>query len=334
MKFIRLRAGEDGASMYRKLPPMAALRAFEAAAQWLSFKEAAAQLHRTPSAISHQVRGLEADLGAALFHRDPHGLRLTDAGREYHRDVLAALDAIGEATARVRRGHGAGAVTISLFPSLAVRWLIPRLHDFRARHPGIEIELVSSLRRADFDSGGIDAAIRFGPGDWPGLRCDPLMVEQRFPVCSPATAAGPPALETPSDLARSVLLHNAAHPGEWAEWLAAAGIEGVSADRGPVFDASNEVLAAAVNGLGVALGRTPLVEPDLQAGRLVEPFAQRIETAGRYWLVAPAATADRAPLSALREWLQAQCACAPPDREDGMSNAQASGMEAGESWEE
>lgn len=289
--------------MYRKLPPMPALRAFEAAAQFLSFKQAAAQLHRTPSAISHQIRGMEEELGTPLFHRDPQGLRLTDAGRDYFRAVHEALDALGEATARVRRGHGAGPITVSLFPSFAVRWLIPRLQAFRAAHPEVEIELVSSVRQVDFDGGDIDAAIRFGPGDWPGLRCDALMVEELFPVCAPSLAAGPPALHTPNDLAHATLLHNGAHPGEWREWLARAGADTTAAERGPVLDASNEVLAAAANGLGVALGRTPLVEGDIEAGRLVAPLAERVRTPGRYWLVAPEATADRPAIEALRGWL-------------------------------
>ena len=293
--------------MYRRLPPMAALRSFEAAAQLLSFKEAAAQLHRTPSAISHQIRRLEDDLGTALFHREPGGLRLTDAGRDYLRAVRESLDGLAEATTRLRRTHGTAAVTLSLFPSLAVRWLIPRLHDFRTRYPGIEIELVSSVRQADFEGGAIDAAVRFGDGDWPGLRCDPLMIEERFPVCSPALAAGPPPLRAVAQLADATLLHNGAHPGEWEAWLDDAAVEGVPADHGPVFDASNEVLAAAANGLGIALGRSPLVEPDLEAGRLVEPFELRQRTPGRYWLVAPSATAEREPLVALREWLRGQC---------------------------
>lgn len=292
--------------MYRTLPPMPALRAFEAAAQLLSFKQAAAQLHRTPSAVSHQIRGLEDELGTALFHRDPQGLRLTDAGREYLVAVHHALAALAEATSRLQREHGEGPLSISLFPSFAVRWLIPRLNDFRARHPGIEIELVSSVRQADFDSGGIDAAIRFGAGDWAGLRADPLMFEHRFPVCSPALASGPTALRTVADLARAVLLHNGAHPGEWARWLEEAGVDGVDPDRGPVFDASNEVLAAAANGMGVALGRTPLVESDLEAGRLLAPFDLQVPSHGRYWLVAPEATADAPALGAFRDWLQSQ----------------------------
>lgn len=293
--------------MYRKLPPMAALRAFETAAQLMSFKEAAARLHRTPSAISHQIRGLEEELGTALFHREPHGLRLTDTGRRYFRDVHEALDALGEATARVREGGDEGSIVISLFPSFAVRWLIPRLNGFRQSHPEIEVELVSSVRPVDFDSGVIDAAIRFGAGDWAGLRCDPLMVEERLPVCSPALAAGPPPLQAVAELAHCVLLHNGAHPGEWAQWFADAEVEGMAADRGPVLDASNEVLAAAANGLGVALGRRPLVEVDLEAGRLIAPFDISARSEGRYWLVAPEATAEQPALAALRAWLRAQC---------------------------
>lgn len=293
--------------MYGRLPPMAALRAFEAAAELLSFKAAAGQLHRTPSAISHQIRRLEGELGVMLFRREPSGLRLTEAGAAYRDAVREALDGLAAATARMRRTHDPAALTVSLFPSLAVRWLIPRLHDFRARHPGIEIELVSSLRQADFDSGAIDAAIRFGDGDWAGLASDPLMVEESFPVCSPAVRDGPPPLGEPGDLAHATLLHNGAHPGEWRSWLEAAGVEGVGADGGPVLDASNEVLTAAVNGLGVALGRTPLVDPDLEAGRLVAPFDLRVRTPGMYWLVAPVETADGDALSAFREWLARQC---------------------------
>ena len=292
--------------MYRSLPSMQALRAFEAAAQLLSFKEAAAQLHRTPSAVSHQIRGLERTLGTRLFHRDAHGLRLTGAGRDYLASVHESLGCLAEATVRLQREHGQGPLSLSLFPSFAVRWLIPRLNEFRAAVPGVEIELVSSVRLADFDSGALDAAIRFGDGDWPGLRCDPLMFEERFPVCSPAVAAGPPALTEPADLAACVLLHNGAHPGEWATWLEEAGIGGVDARRGPVFDASNEVLAAAANGMGVALGRSPLVETDLEGGRLVAPFAARVRSPGRYWLVAPEATADSPALAAFRSWLQDQ----------------------------
>lgn len=292
--------------MYRPLPPMQALRAFEAAAQLLSFKQAAARLHRTPSAVSHQIRGLEEVLGTALFHRNPRGLRLTEAGREYLAAVHEALGGLAEATTRVQRAHGEGPLSISLFPSFAVRWLIPRLNDFRERHPGFEIELVSSVRQADFESGAIDAAIRFGDGDWPGLRADPLMFEERFPVCSPGLAAGPPPLADPADLEHAVLLHNGAHPGEWAAWLEEAGVTGIDSNRGPAFDASNEVLAAAANGMGIALGRTPLVESDLDAGRLIDPFGIRVRSRGRYWLVAPEATADTPALAAFRNWLQAQ----------------------------
>mgnify|MGYP006422930299 CR=1 FL=1 len=290
--------------MYRKLPSLSALNAFEAAAQLMSFKEAADRLCRTPSAVSHQIRGLERELGVALFHRERAGLQLTQAGREYFEAVHSALAALGEATACMRAGRVQdGRVTLSLFPSLAVRWLIPRLHAFRERYPEVEIELLSSLRPVDLDSGVVDAAIRFGTGAWPGMRCDPLMPEDVLPVCAPALARGPTPVRSASDLARVELLHNGAHPGEWRDWLARAGVEGVNPERGPVLDASNEVLAAAANGLGVALGRTPLVDTDLASGRLVAPIGGRVRSPGRYWLVAPQASADRPEVAAFREWL-------------------------------
>jgi len=297
--------------VHRRLPAMAALRAFETAAQLGSFKQAAVRLHRTPSAVSHQIRRLEGDLGVSLFHREPNGLRLTEAGRGYLQDVHEALDRLDEATTRLRRQHGDGPLSVSLFPSFAVRWLIPRLNDFRALHPEVELALVNSLRQADFEHDDIDAAIRFGEGHWPSLRADPLMTEVRFPVCSPAVATGPPALTQPRDLRHAVLLHNAAHPDEWRIWLEEAGIEGVDPERGPVFDASNEVLAAAANGMGVALGRSPLIDDELVAGRLVEPFSIRIRTPGRYWLVAPEATAGQPGITALRAWLRAQIEAIP-----------------------
>ncbi len=298
---------------------MAALRAFEAAAQWSSFKLAATQLHRTPSAISHQIRQLEEELGTRLFHREPGGLRLTDAGETYLATVHEALDQLTEATTRLRRRGGAGPVSISLFPSFAVRWLIPRLNDFREQHPEVDLALVNSLRQADFEHDDIDAAIRFGTGDWPSLQADPLMVETCFPVCSPAVAAGPPSLRNPGDLARIELLHNAAHPAEWRAWLDAAGITDVDAESGPVFDASNEVLAAAVNGMGVALGRRPLIDDELRSGRLIAPFDQQVQTPGRYWLVAPRATAEEPGLSAFRGWLLDRVAVEYPECEgDGV----------------
>lgn len=140
------------------------------------------------------------------------------------------------------------------------------------------------------------------------------MVDERFPVCSPALAIGPPALGQPSALAAAILLHNGAHPGEWAAWPEAAGVEGVPADRGPVLDASNEVLAAAASSMGVALGRRPLVDADLAAGRLVAPFDVCVRTPGRYWLVAPEATAERPALAAFRRWLREQVHAAPTSR--------------------
>ena len=300
---------------------MAALRAFEAAAQWSSFKLAAGQLHRTPSAISHQIRQLENELGTPLFHRDPGGLRLTDAGEAYFASVHDALDQLTEATTRLRRQSGSGPVSISLFPSMAVRWLIPRLNDFRAQYPEVDLALVNSLRQADFDHDDIDAAIRFGAGDWPGLRADALMVETCFPVCSPALAAGPQGLRRPADLARVELLHNAAHPGEWRHWLEAADVSGVDADRGPVFDASNEVLAAVANGMGVALGRRPLVDDELRSGRLVAPFDLSVRSPGRYWLVAPRATAQQPGLALFREWLLARVAAEYPESVGARASA-------------
>ncbi|MCH8926145.1 MAG: LysR family transcriptional regulator, partial [Proteobacteria bacterium] len=195
--------------MARRLPPLNALRAFEAAARHLSFTKAAEELYVTQAAISHQVKALEAALDLQLFRRLNRRLMLTDAGQLYLPALTEAFDAIDTASARLRADENAGRLVVSVANSLAAKWLLPRLPRFRDRHPEIEVEISAADRLVDFGRDNVDMALRYGLGNYPGLRVDPLMKDTNFPVCSPELLAGPISLSEPGDLRRHNLLHDA-----------------------------------------------------------------------------------------------------------------------------
>ncbi len=292
--------------MARRLPPLNALRAFEAAARHLSFTKAAEELFVTQAAISHQVKALEAALDLQLFRRLNRRLMLTDAGQLYLPALTEALDAIDTATARLRADENAGRLVVSVANSLAAKWLLPRLPRFRDRHPEIEVEISAADRLVDFGRDNVDMAIRYGLGRYPGLRVDPLMKDTNFPVCSPALLAGPIPLREPGDLRRHSLLHDdvsTLDAPDWSKWLAAVGVTGVRADRGQCYSHSSLVLQAAIDGQGVALGRSTLVALDLEAGRLVQPFGPALQSSYACYVVSPPATAERPKIKAFRDWL-------------------------------
>ena len=292
--------------MARRLPPLNALRAFEAAARHLSFTKAAEELFVTQAAISHQVKALEAALDLQLFRRLNRRLMLTDAGQLYLPALTGAFDAMDTATTRLRADENAGRLIVSVANSLAAKWLLPRLPRFRGRHPEYEVEISALDRLVDFDRDNVDMGIRYGLGRYPGLRVDPLMTDTNFPVCSPALLAGAIPLREPGDLRHHSLLHDDVVPGEapdWAKWLAAAGVTGVRADRGQRYSHSSLVLQAAIDSQGVALGRSTLVALDLEAGRLVQPFGPTLPSRYACFVVSPPATADRPKIKAFREWL-------------------------------
>ena len=292
--------------MARRLPPLNALRAFEAAARHLSFTKAAEELFVTQAAISHQVKALEAALDLQLFRRLNRRLMLTDAGQLYLPALTGAFDAIDTATTRLRADENAGRLVVSVANSLAAKWLLPRLPRFRERHPEIEVEISAADRLVDFGRDHVDMAIRYGLGRYPGLRVDPLMKDTNFPVCSPALLAGPLPLREPGDLRRHSLLHDDVRTIEapdWPKWLAAAGVTGAWTDRGPRYSHSSLVLQAAIDGQGVALGRSTLVALDLEAGRLVRPFGPALPSSYACYVVSPPATAERPKIKAFREWL-------------------------------
>ena len=285
-----------------RLPTLNALRAFEAAGRHLSFTRAAQELHVTQAAVSHQIKSLEEQLGMRLFRRGARGLLLTDAGQSYLPSVRDAFAKLAAATERLRARDARGAITVSVLPSFAARWLVPRLPRFRAAQPEIDVRVAADDHLVDFDRDDVDIAIRYGRGDYPGLRTDRLMTEELFPVCSPALLAGDPPLEKPEDLARHTLLHDDMRL-DWTMWLMAAGVEGVDPDRGASFNSSSLVLQAAVDGQGVALGRSALTGDDLAAGRLVRPFAVSLPAEFAYYIVCPEHTADRPGIKTFRDWL-------------------------------
>ena len=299
----------------RRLPPLNALRAFEAAARHLSFTRAAGELHVTQAAISHQIKALEEWLGMALFKRQNRALLLTDAGQAYLPPLREAFDRIQDATARLQARDKSGALTVSTFTSFAAKWLVPKLGRFAAAHPDIEVRLAINDAIVDMGSETVDVGIRYGSGDWRGLRAERLMTEVVFVVCSPRLLEGPAPLKRPEDLRHHTMLHDDL-PEDWDTWLEAAGVGAIKARRELAFNHSEMVLQAAIDGLGVALGRSVLVADDLAAGRLIKPFDLELPTQAAYYLVCPVGTQDRPKVKAFRDWVMSEvareAASAPP----------------------
>ena len=285
-----------------RLPPLNALRLFEAAGRHLSFRQAAEELNLTPSAVSHGIQSLEDWLGAELFNRQGRGLTLTAAGTQFLPAVRDALATIARGVDRIR-GPAQCRLALSIVPTFATRWLLPRLPAFHRRHPEIHLSLDTSTRVTEFPDDRIDLAIRRGDGAWPGALAQHLCGEIIFPVCSPGLVAREDGVCEPADLARATLLHVTSVSEDWAEWLATAGIGGVELSAGLRFDTVQMALDAAVQGLGVALGRRPLVDADIREGRLVKPFGPDMSGRSGYWLVCAPATMRRAEATLFRDWL-------------------------------
>jgi LysR family glycine cleavage system transcriptional activator len=296
--------------MSRRLPPLNALRAFEAAARHLSFTRAADELHVTQTAISHQIKALEERLAVRLFRRLPRGLLLTEEAQRYLPPVRDAFDQIAAATEQLGAGGSSGRLTVSVLPSFAAKWLVPRLGRFRATHPDLDLRISASSQLVDFARDDVDIAIRMGRGRYPGLRVDRLFGESMLPVCAPKLLSGAHPLRRPEDLREHVLLHDDDHTG-WQLWLELAGVEGVDPTRGPIFTDSAMVVQAAAEGQGVALARRVLAAGDLAAGRLVQPFEVSLTHDLAYYLVSPEATAEQPRIKAFRAWLLAEAEADP-----------------------
>lgn len=290
--------------MTARLPSLNGLRAFEAAARHLSFTHAAQELNVTQTAISHQIRRLEEELGIRLFIRQSRSLALTPQAAEYLPGIRAAFQDLRTATDRLLRKGDDRVLTISTLTSLAVKWLLPRLSTFQEKHPEIDVRITTSTELVDFRTSNVDAAIRYGQGRWPGLDAEWLMAEHLFPVCSPKLLTGERALRRPEDLEHATLLHTSSTIDDWRLWFTAAGLPAhLSQKRGLTFDLAFMTVQAAIDGLGVAMGHTAYVADDVANGRLVVPFDVSMPSAG-YYFVTPQDRPVASKLNLFRDWLR------------------------------
>ncbi|MBT5780974.1 MAG: transcriptional regulator GcvA [Rhodospirillaceae bacterium] len=296
--------------MSRRLPPLNAVRAFEAAARHLSFTHAADELNVTQAAISHQIKTLEQWLGLPLFRRLNRAVSLTEEGAAYLPAASQALDGLAGATAHLLRSGDTRSLTVTTLDSFAAQWLMPRLKHFRALYPEIDVRILASDERVDFNRHDVDMAIRYGAGNWPDLVVIPLMTEELFPVCSPALLRGRHPLEKPEDLVHHTLLHDdlSFENGDvdWRTWLRTVGADHVvDSERGPFFEHSHLVVQAAIDGQGVALGRGVLVADAMADGRLVRPFdSAGIPLEYAYYIAHPEGAMRRPSVAAFSNWLR------------------------------
>jgi LysR family transcriptional regulator, glycine cleavage system transcriptional activator len=293
--------------MLRRLPPLNALKAFEAAARHESFTRAAEELCVTQGAVSHQVKALETELGLKLFTRERQRLIITEQGREYLAVLRDAFDRIALGTERLRERQTSGVLTVSTSPDFAAKWLVNRLGHFLEAHPEIDLRVSATMHHVDFAREDVDVAVRHGEGDWPGLDSVRLAPEELFPVCSPKLMSGPRAVRVPADVIKHPLLHMEDRQN-WARWLDAAGVRDTGAVHGPVLNRASMLIDAAVDGQGIALARTTLAAWDLINGRLVRPFPIAMRLTKSYWIVCPKATAAVPKIRAFRDWLLAEAA--------------------------
>ncbi|TWB56097.1 transcriptional regulator GcvA [Nitrospirillum viridazoti] len=295
------------------LPPLSTLRPFEAAGRHLSFKQAAEELNLTPSAISHALQTLEDWLGTPLFTRGHRSLALTPAGAAYLPEVRGMLERLAVATSALPGRAPSGRLAVSVAPTFGLRWLVPRLPRFRDQHPDITLTLDTSQRPADLPRDGVDVAIRMRQDDWrtdegADLHAACLVQEALIPVCAPALAA---RVTTPADLESLPLLHVDSVTEEWAAWAMLTGVDLSTLTGGARFDTVHMALEAAASGLGVAMGRLPLVDTDLATGRLVAVLGPPRPIRTGYWLITSRAGRNRPEVAAFRAWIKAELAASP-----------------------
>ena len=290
--------------MARRLPPLATLRPFEAAARLESFTRAAAELHLTHGAVSHQVRALEEHLGTPLFARHGKRVTLTAAGRAFADAVRDALGEIAQA-ADALRARRDDRLSVSVLPSFASRWLMPRLIRFMDANPHLEVNVTASNALADFVADEVDVAIRFGVGPWPTLACEKFLEDEYFPVASPKLRRGK-LPRTPRELLSLGIIRE--DRDYWSDWFAAAGVEmeQVRATRGPIFNDSTYSLQAAARGEGIALARRSIATEDLERGTLKRLFDVSVPSRERYWFVSPRESAELPKVKAFRDWVKAE----------------------------
>ena len=292
--------------MRRPLPPLNSLRAFEATARHLSFSKAAQELHVTPAALSHQIRGLEEQLQLKLFHRRARSIELTEAARTIYPGIRTGFDAIREAVERLDRGKQDRMLVVSSTPGLTAKWLVPRLYKFLALHPGIETRITASVAYANFATDDIDVGIRLSSGVHPDLYVEKLSDEWLLPLCSPRLLEGEHPLRVPHDLKHFTLIQ-VDLPGvvpTWTDWMEMAGLAGIDSTRGLRLNVADHALDAASEGVGVVLAYKMVAARDIALKRLVVPFGPEIPLPGRaYYFVCAKGQEKRAPIKAFRDWI-------------------------------
>lgn len=293
--------------MRLRLPPLNSLRLFEASARLLSFKNAAEELLLTPSAVSHGIQSLEDWLGTPLFLRTTRGIVLSEAGNAYIPIVRQALELLANGSASIANKQGLGQLAISMAPTFAARWLLPRLHRFRERHPDIRVVIDTSHERSELSDVGVDLAIRMGRGNWQGFIADKLLSEEMVPVCTPAVRDRVKGLQ---DIEQAPLIHVTTVSEDWAAWAAGCGRKAPDRAKGLQFDTIQMAFEAAGQGLGVAIGRKPLVNSELESGHLVEVWETVVSNTS-YWLVGAESRADDPRIIAFRSWIIEEVAADP-----------------------
>jgi LysR family transcriptional regulator, glycine cleavage system transcriptional activator len=286
----------------QRLPPLNALRAFEATARHLSVKNAADELCVTPSAVSQLLKALELHLGVQLFQRVNRGIFLTDAGQGYLPPVRNAFRQIAEASRRVVGSADTGTLTVSVTPFFAAAWLVPRLKEFQDAHPDIDLQVVTSNALVDFQRDGVDVAVRHGLGRYPGLCSERVVAVEIVPVAAPTLVARFGTPTGPAALTRWPHVHDAERKG-WLLWFQAQGIDEIGSPRGPAFDDSGLLLKAVLAGQGAGLLPAAMVAPDIAEGRLVKLADVALLEAFAYYLVYPEATRERPKVAAFRTWI-------------------------------
>jgi LysR family transcriptional regulator, glycine cleavage system transcriptional activator len=292
----------------RVLPSLTALEYFDAAARHVSFTQAGRELNVTQSAVSRQVKRLEEYIGKPLFHRHKQRLVLTEAGESYAKSVRDLINKAEAATLQVMAyGSGGGTLAVALLPTFGSRWLIPRLGDFTARYPDIQLNIVTQVRPFEFEGSDVDVAIHFGSDIWPGAVCHRLMGETIVPVAAPWLLAMRSGVSQPEDIGRYTLLQHATRPNAWLEWLNEVGVQGVDGRLGPRFEQIQMVINAAVAGLGLALLPRFLIREELSSDRLVVAIDRPVRSEHAYYLVLPEAKADLHSVIAFKDWLLESC---------------------------
>jgi LysR family glycine cleavage system transcriptional activator len=288
--------------MASKLPPLNALKVFEASARQLSFTRAAEELFVTQAAVSHQIKALEEFIGIKLFMRKNRALLLTEEGQSYYLDIKDVFNNIQEATERLLARGEKGAITVSVQASFAIQWLVPRLKEFSLLYPDIDVRIKAVDKPDNLLTDDIDVAIYYGRGDWGDVHAVKLHQEYLIPVCSPLIFSSGKKLKNIEDLANHTLLHYSSRE-DWKRWFKKIGLKGIDVNHGPIFSHSAMVVQAAIHGQGIALAHSVLAKPDIDSGRLICPFNEVLLSNNSHYIVCKEHQLDLGKISAFREWV-------------------------------